>query len=154
MDLKDHHQLEQLLDHSYRTRTATREKLIPIAEKYGIKKTELSLMLLLHMNSKLKTAKEVEEFSELKRGIISITVESLCNSEYLTQITSEEDRRMKYLKLTEKAEPILKDCDEIISSYIEKLMDGISKEEMEICQRVFMKMNENSLKMNGGKNEN
>ena len=126
MDLKDHHQLEQLLDHSYRTRTATREKLIPIAEKYGIKKTELSL----------------------------ITVESLCNSEYLTQITSEEDRRMKYLKLTEKAEPILKDCDEIISSYIEKLMEGISKEEMEICQRVFMKMNENSLKMNGGKNEN
>ena len=89
------------------------------------------------MNSKLKTAKEVEEFSELKRGIISITVESLCNSEYLTQITSEEDRRMKYLKLTEKAEPILKDCDEIISSYIEKLMEGISKEEMEICQRVF-----------------
>lgn len=154
MNLTDHHRLEQLLDHSYRTRSAMKEKLIPIAEKYGIKKTELSLMLLLHMNSKLKTAKEVEEFSELKRGIISITVESLCNAEYLRQITSEEDRRMKYLKLTEKAEPILKDCDEIICSYMKKIMEGISKEEIEICQKVFTKMNENSLKMDGGKNEN
>lgn len=40
--------------------------LEPIAKKYKLKMSDLSLMLLLHINKEIKTAKDVANFSDLK----------------------------------------------------------------------------------------
>ena len=70
-------------------------------------------------------------------------VDILCQRGFIIQTIDENDRRFKRLKLTEKAEEILENCDEIINSYCSYIFRGISKEEFEFCDKVFKKMNEN-----------
>lgn len=117
--------------------------LMPIAKKYQMKISDLTLLLLLHYSSYVKTAKDIGDFSELKRGNISVIVESLTQKEFIRQEIDPDDRRSKFLFLTEKCDEIVKECDEVAVIYKEILTEGITEEEMNLCEKVFNKMCKN-----------
>ena len=120
--------------------------LEPIAKKYKLKMSDLSLMLLLHINKEIKTAKDVANFSDLKRGNISLLVESLSCRGFIKQLAVEGDRRMKRLVLTSKCDEILKQCDEILLVLFELMIEGVSDDELLGARQVFIKMYENIIK--------
>lgn len=105
--------------------------------------SDLNLMLLVHINKDVKTAKDVAKFSELKRGNISLIVESLSCRGFINQLSVEGDRRMKRLVLTPKCTEILKECDEKIIQLLKISMEGISVEEIQQAKQVFAKMYQN-----------
>lgn len=117
--------------------------LEPIAKKYKLKMSDLSLMLLLHINKEIQTAKDVSKFSDLKRGNISLLVESLSCRGFIKQLAVEGDRRMKKLVLTSKCDEILKECDEILVTLFKIMIDGVDETELLGARQVFIEMYEN-----------
>ncbi len=117
--------------------------LEPIAKKYKLKMSDLSLMLLLHINKEIQTAKDVSKFSDLKRGNISLIVESLSCRGFIKQLAVQGDRRMKKLVLTSKCDEILKKCDEILLVLFKLMIEGIAEDELLGARQVFIKMYEN-----------
>lgn len=120
--------------------------LEPIAKKYKLKMSDLSLMLLLHINKGIQTAKDVSTFSDLKRGNISLLVEYLSCKGFINQLAVEGDRRMKKLVLTSKCDEILEECDEIMVKLFKLSLDGIEEEDLLRAREVFTKMYENIIK--------
>lgn len=128
---------------AYLQRAWMQRHLEVISKKYKLKMSDLNLMLLVHINKDVKTAKDVAKFSELKRGNISLIVESLSCRGFINQLSVEGDRRMKRLVLTPKCEEILKECDEKIIQLLKISLEGISAEEIQQAKQVFAKMYQN-----------
>ena len=144
-DLYEH--ISPMMNHAYMQKKWFEWKFKPLCKEYGLKNSEFSILLSLHLNPEIKSAVDIEKFSEMKRGNICICVEILCHKGYLKQMTSENDRRFKTLHLTEKANEILNKGDAIINEYCESLFSNIAKEDFEACDRVFEQMNINLKKL-------
>lgn len=139
-------QASSTMTFAYLQRTWMQRHLEVISKKYKLKMSDLNLMLLVHINKDVKTAKDVAKFSELKRGNISLIVESLSCRGFINQLSIEGDRRMKRLVLTPKCDEILKECDEMIIQLLKISMEGISIEEIHQARQVFLKMYQNITK--------
>lgn len=136
-------QASSTMTFAYLQRAWMQRHLEVISKKYKLKMSDLNLMLLVHINKDVKTAKDVAKFSELKRGNISLIVESLSCRGFINQLSVEGDRRMKRLVLTPKCTEILKECDEKIIQLLKISMEGISVEEIQQAKQVFAKMYQN-----------
>lgn len=136
-------QASSTMTFAYLQRAWMQRHLEVISKKYKLKMSDLNLMLLVHINKDVKTAKDVAKFSELKRGNISLIVESLSCRGFINQLSVEGDRRMKRLVLTPKCEEILKECDEKIIQLLKISLEGISAEEIQQAKQVFAKMYQN-----------
>lgn len=139
-------QTSSTMTFAYLQRTWMQRHLEVISKKYKLKMSDLNLMLLVHINKDVKTAKDVAKFSELKRGNISLIVESLSCRGFINQLSIEGDRRMKRLVLTPKCDEILKECDEMLIQLLKISMEGISIEEIHQARQVFLKMYQNITK--------
>ncbi|MBQ1948871.1 MAG: winged helix-turn-helix transcriptional regulator [Treponema sp.] len=115
----------------------------PIARNYDLKLSDMSLLLLLYFNPKVNTAKDIAEYGELKRGNISVIVEDLSKRGLIVQVPNEDDRRVKTLVLTDACTGIIDDCKDVLERMLEITFKGISAEQLENCEKVFMKMYEN-----------
>ncbi len=147
--------ISSFIKYLYIQKNILHKNLTPIAKKYKLKMSELNLMLSVRFNKEIQTASDIAKFSELKRGNISLIVETLTCRRFLKQLGVEGDRRMKKLVLTEKAESVLKECEQIMTVIYENSMEGISVEELNGARNVFKKLYENSLKENcGGQEKN
>ena len=140
-------QVTPLMDFAFLQRKWFESHFKVLSKKYGISLTELSVCLILHLNSKVQSARDVEKYTELKRGIISVCVEHLSCKKFLRQEQVENDRRMKKLVLAQKAYPMLEEASVIIQNYIESVFCSVKKEEMEICCRVFEIMKSELMKL-------
>lgn len=143
IEKKLYEHIEPMMNHAYMQKKWFEAQFKPICREYELKNSDLSVLLALHLNHSIKTAVDIEKFGELKRGNISLCVDTLCQRGYLQQQVDENDRRFKQLVVTSKADELLEKCDQIINSYCCYIFRGITKEEAENCDSVFRKMNEN-----------
>lgn len=143
IEKKLYEHIEPMMNHAYMQKKWFEAQFKPICREYELKNSDLSVLLALHLNHSIKTAVDIEKFGELKRGNISLCVDTLCQRGYLQQQVDENDRRFKQLVVTSKADELLEKCDQIINSYCCYIYRGITKEEAENCDSVFRKMNEN-----------
>lgn len=80
-------QASSTMTFAYLQRAWMQRHLEVISKKYKLKMSDLNLMLLVHINKDVKTAKDVAKFSELKRGNISLIVESLSCRGFINQLS-------------------------------------------------------------------
>ena len=133
----------KLINFAYSVRILLEEKIKPVQKEYDLKKSELIFLLILDFYPELNSAKKISELGELKRGNISFIVETLFKRGFIVQKPDENDRRSNKLMLTEKARSIIEESKAIVNKTSSLIMDGISKEEMEIGERLFEKMYSN-----------
>lgn len=119
------------------------QQLQPVLKKCKMKNSEIILLFLLYLNPSLKTAKEICKVSEFKRGNVSVLVESLTVSGYIQQETALQDRRSRNLYLTDKAKALIEECGDTMKKMHDKMMEGISKEDLNVCSNVFSRIFEN-----------
>lgn len=119
------------------------QQLQPVLKKCKMKNSEIILLFLLYLNPSLKTAKEICKVSEFKRGNVSVLVESLTVSGYIQQETALQDRRSRNLYLTDKAKALIEECGDAMKKMHDKMMEGISKEDLNVCSNVFSRIFEN-----------
>ena len=59
--------------------------------------------------------------------------------------TCANDRRAKRIKLTEKAEPLINEMEEVIGKTRDEILAGVSKEEVETLLNLIRKLEHNIL---------
>lgn len=105
-----------------------------VSKRTALAVNEIRLLLFLHQNKELDIASEIVENLMISKSHVSYTVEKLKNKGYIIKVQDEKDKKKFHLKLTEKADNILK----IIKSEQNKLNDISFKDITENEKKQFI----------------
>ena len=105
-----------------------------VSKKTDLAVNEIRLLLFSHQNKELDIASEIVENLMISKSHVSYTVEKLKNKGYIIKVQDEKDKKKFHLKLTEKADNILK----IIKSEQNKLNDISFKDITENEKKQFI----------------
>ena len=107
-----------------------------ICETYRLSLIEATIISVLYNNPGKDTAADSVELRMLSKGNVSQAVESLMQKSLLQRRQDTEDRRKIHLSLTQAAQPITASLKELFQQFHEELFFGLSKEELELFDRV------------------
>ena len=107
-----------------------------ICETYRLSLIEATIISFLYNNPGKDTAADIVELRMLSKGNVSQAVESLMQKSLLQRRQDTEDRRKIHLSLTQAAQPITASLKELFQQFHEELFFGLSKEELELFDRV------------------
>ena len=121
----------------------TEQSLSEMRKKYELKRIELEVICCLARCGEDDTVVSIHEYLNANRGHISQTVFSLCEKGLITAEQDKKDRRYVHYSLTHDGKKIAAEADDVWKRIREEMFAGISDEEMEIFNRVLLKVNEN-----------
>lgn len=107
-----------------------------ICETYRLSLIEATIISFLYNNPGKDTAADIVELRMLSKGNVSQAVESLMQKSLLQRRQDTEDRQKIHLSLTQAAQPITASLKELFQQFHEELFFGLSKEELELFDRV------------------
>jgi len=112
------------------------------------KEIELSIeqfviLSLLNSNCEL-IQRDLASQLQKDKSIIVRQINCLLENQYVVRMTNKDDKRVKNLILTKKGFERLNQMKEIASEVSNKLLTGISENELEVFQNVLLKIRENA----------
>ena len=115
-----------------------------ICAKYQLTPIEAKIIRFLYNNPEKDTATDIVELRMISKGAVSKGVEALIQKSLLERIPDTEDRRRIHLKLRPEAEPVTESIDEVREEFLETILEGFTKEELEIHDRFFTRLFDNT----------
>lgn len=76
-----------------------------------------------------------------------VTLDQLEDKGLISRQTCASDRRAKRIKLTEKAEPLIAEMEEVIHKTRGEILAGISSEEIELLIKLIAKLEHNIMEL-------
>ena len=107
---------------------------------------EADVISFLQNNPGKDTAADIVDLRLLSKGAVSKAVESLLQKSLLERIPDTEDRRRIHLKLKPEAGPVTESIDEVREEFLNTVLDGFTKEEMEAHAQFFQRLFANTKK--------
>ena len=107
---------------------------------------EADVISFLQNNPGKDTAADIVELRLLSKGAVSKAVESLLQKSLLERIPDTEDRRRIHLKLKPEAGPVTESIDEVREEFLNTVLDGFTKEELEAHAQFFQRLFANTKK--------
>lgn len=98
---------------------------------------EMDVILFLGNNPGFDTATDMVQLCQLTKSHVSKAVESLTERELITQERDQQNRRRVHLKLTDAAQPILRDGQAAQTSFVETLTRGLTDTDKESMKRML-----------------
>lgn len=127
------HSMKKLYDHL----------CLEVMGKYQMTRSELDILLFLHNNPSLNSAKDIVEKRGLTKSHASLGIEKLVKNGYLKTVIDEHDKRRVHLYLQPTVQPIIQDGLNIQRHFGDILFKGFSLNEMEIYQKLLKQIYEN-----------
>ena len=115
---------------------------------------EMNVLIFLSNNPSINTAKELTVTLGVSKGLVCRSTDSLIRQGYLISEEDTKDHRILHLRLTEKADPVIAQLRSSLEEFSAAVMKDITKEELEVYNRVQQQMAENIAAMIKGKKEN
>lgn len=103
-----------------------------VCRKYGITATGLQILVFLGNNPERNTAKDICSCRFIKNSIASMTIDKLVNRGYIIRESDAKDRRIQRLKLTDEADPIVRDSRKMRQEFTDVIFADFSREEVEL----------------------
>lgn len=100
-----------------------------VCDHYQLSMVEVDIIAFLKNHPQKDTAMDIVELRMLSKAAVSKGVDSLIRKSLLERETDQKDRRKIHLKLTGKAEPIMKDIQRTQESFTDLLFQNFSEEE-------------------------
>ena len=100
-----------------------------LCKQYGINQTGLDVIMFLACNPEKNTARDICNHRGFKSGLTSVVLEQLLEKGYLDRTEDPWDGRVKRLRLTEAAEPIVAEGKILQEDFMAKLSNGIDQAE-------------------------
>lgn len=107
---------------------------------------EADVISFLQNNPGKDTAADIVDLRLLSKGAVSKAVESLLQKSLLERIPDTEDRRRIHLKLKPEAGPVTESIDEVREEFLNTVLDGFTKEELEAHAQFFQRLFANTKK--------
>lgn len=102
----------------------------PLLAKYGLTQTEADILMFLANNPEYNTAHDMVERRHLAKSHISAGVDVLAGRGLLERYRREGNRKTIYLRLTEAAEPIIREGRTLQTRYGRLLLAGFTRSEI------------------------
>ena len=115
-----------------------------VLSRWQLTGMELDVLLFLGNNPDCDTASDMVQLRQLTKSHVSKAVERLTALGLVLQQRDEMNRRRIHLKLTEAAEPILRDGREAQKRFVEVLTRGLNDEDKAAAARILTVMMENA----------
>lgn len=107
---------------------------------------EADVISFLQNNPGKDTAADIVDLRLLSKGAVSKAVESLLQKSLLERIPDTEDRRRIHLKLKPEAGPVTESIDKVREEFLNTVLDGFTKEELEAHAQFFQRLFANTKK--------
>ncbi|MGG0719819.1 MarR family winged helix-turn-helix transcriptional regulator [Robertmurraya massiliosenegalensis] len=89
-------------------------------------------MILFEINEQDKcTASELSEFFEFDKGYVSRIINKLNNRGLIRRVSSENDKRKKYLHITNEGENVLKELSNKASDNVRRMIEKVNNDELD-----------------------
>ena len=112
---------------------------------------EADIISFLQNNPGKDTAADIVELRMLSKGAVSKGVDSLIRKSLLERIPGTEDRRKIHLKLMPQAGPVTATVDEVRNEFLETVLEGFTREELEMQDRFMRRLFDNTKKAMEGR---
>ena len=119
------------------------KKVQPVIDEYDLRPVELDILVLLHREKNIDTAKAIVQRKHLSKAHISKSIDNLSEKGFIQVCEDEDDHRILHIQLTGKSQEVVKRMIAIYEECKEIMQTGISQEELEVVKNVVLKMNEN-----------
>lgn len=119
------------------------KKVDPIIQECGLRPVELDILVFLHREKNVDTAKGIIQKKHLSKAHISKSVDNLHSKGYIQLNEDENDHRILHISLTARSEEIVGKVINVYTECRDIMQRGISAEELEIVKNVIRKMNQN-----------
>lgn len=113
----------------------------------GFSRNEIDVLLALEQHPETNTVKGISKAVHLSKGMVSQAVESLRKKQYVTVDPDENDRRLVLISLCSIAQPVLERLKEASAAFIQKIISGLSIEQLNEARQVVTQVYSNKEKM-------
>lgn len=115
-----------------------------VCTEHDLTVIEADVISFLRNNPGKDTAVDIVELRRLSKGAVSKAVESLIQKSLLERIPDTEDRRRIHLKLKPEAGPVTEMIDDVKEEFLNTVLSGFTKEELEAYNRFFQRLFDNT----------
>lgn len=116
-----------------------------VMQEYHLTRSELDILLFLHNNPELDSAKDIVEKRGLVKSQASMGIEKLIQKGYLKTIQDQKDKRRYHLYLLDSSMPIIQAGLKAQERFYNVLFKGVSDEDMVCWKKVLKQMSENMI---------
>ena len=109
----------------------------PLCAETALPPNAVDILIFIANNPQNRTAGEICRMRGLKPGIVSFHVERLVSAGFLERSAVFGDRRKTMLSCTDKAMDIIKKGKELQKKFAEKLVCGLTKDDVDHLQACF-----------------
>ena len=115
-----------------------------VCTEHDLTVIEADVISFLRNNPGQDTAVDIVELRRLSKGAVSKAVESLIQKSLLERIPDTVDRRRIHLKLKPEAGPVTEMIDDVQEEFLNTVLNGFSKEELQAHTRFFQRLFDNT----------
>ena len=115
-----------------------------VCTEHDLTVIEADVISFLRNNPGKDTAVDIVELRRLSKGAVSKAVESLIQKSLLERIPDTVDRRRIHLKLKPEAGPVTEMIDDVKEEFLNAVLNGFSKEELQAHTRFFQRLFDNT----------
>ena len=115
----------------------------PLCKKLKLTQTAFDILMFLGNNLQYQTARDIVKVRNIKANLVSINVDKLVKEGYLKREAIEGDRRKTKLVCTTKAQPVIREGQQLQQEFVDHLFDNITQKEKEIFIKVMKTMDKN-----------
>lgn len=119
------------------------KKVEMVIQECDLRPVELDLLVFLHNEKNIDTAKEIIQKKHLSKAHISKSIDNLRTKGFIKVNEDEQDHRISHITLTEKSIEFVSRVEELYTECRERMQQDISEEELEIVKNVILKMSDN-----------
>ena len=101
---------------------------------------EMNVLIFLSNNPSINTAKELTVTLGVSKGLVCRSTDSLIRQGYLISEEDTKDHRILHLRLTKKADPVIAQLRSNLEEFSSGVIRGITKEELDIYNKVQTQM--------------
>ena len=115
-----------------------------VCTEHDLTIVEADIISFLQNNPEKDMAADIVELRGLSKGAVSKAVESLIQKSLLERIPDTEDRRKIHLRLKPQADPVTKSIDRVREEFLDTILKGFAKDELELHRQFFDRLIENT----------
>lgn len=112
-------------------------------KEYHFSPSEIDILLFLSNNPSINRAKDLSFCLGISKGLICRSVESLEKRELIFLEQSTKDKRVQYIKLSDKAGEVTDIVRSKQQNFADMILEGISAQEINIVIDTMHRINEN-----------
>lgn len=118
-----------------------------IRKKYNLTMNEILVLVQLIRAEDKNTAKDIVDEIMITKSHISKSVKSLDEKNIIKRTQDYEDKKIIHLQIVDKNSELIKEISEKNKEINKKIVEGLSNEELQILDKVLIRIKENIKKM-------